>query len=328
MGEESSLFSFFFYVLFVYPACNWILKPGRFSRSKGLTYAIGLLVAISAVKTGLELQERGPNFYQMLDVTRGSSAVDIKRAYKRMSLELHPDKNPSPTAIDDFAALKNGYDVLMDMETREIYNRFGEDKVKSKLVIDEYRVLLEVAIFYVAWGIMTYMLTLGKQSSNARQWAFTGMIAMLVVEVMLLLKELTLPDWFLPQMTEHELVMLGHNLFPAYLNGCRCIGAYLFVDLDEHARRLLLALHEQNKEVLRALADLQQTIAANGGVGGAAAPPTVNQTLQNLEASLRGGAVPAHPAANIMKPDAGKSNTNLYLMIAGYVVLYYVFSGG
>ncbi|KAH8069757.1 hypothetical protein JL721_5646 [Aureococcus anophagefferens] len=147
MGEESSLFSFFFYVLFVYPACNWILKPGRFSRSKGLTYAIGLLVAISAVKTGLELQERGPNFYQMLDVTRGSSAVDIKRAYKRMSLELHPDKNPSPTAIDDFAALKNGYDVLMDMETREIYNRFGEDKVKSKLVIDEYRVLLEVAIF-------------------------------------------------------------------------------------------------------------------------------------------------------------------------------------
>ena len=55
MGEESSLFSFFFYVLFVYPATNWILKPGRFSRSKGLTYAVGLLVAIAAVgmKTSL-----------------------------------------------------------------------------------------------------------------------------------------------------------------------------------------------------------------------------------------------------------------------------------
>ena len=53
-----------------------------------------------------------------------------------------------------------------------------------------------------------------------------------------------------------------------------------------------------------------------------------SDSLDALEASLRGGAVPAHPAANIMKPDAGKSNTNLYLMIAGYVVLYYVFSGG
>lgn len=95
MGEESSLFSFFFYVLFVYPAINWILRPGRFPRGKALWYAVGLLVGISAVKTGLELRERGPNYYQLLDVSRGSSAVDIKRAYKRMSLMLHPDKNPS-----------------------------------------------------------------------------------------------------------------------------------------------------------------------------------------------------------------------------------------
>ena len=217
----------------------------------------------------------------------------------------------------------------MDMEAREIYNRFGEEKVKSKLVIDEYRVLLEVAIFYVAWGIMTYMLTLGKQSTLSRQWVFTGMIVMLVVEVMLLLKELTLPDWFLPAMTEHELVMLGHNLFPAYLNGCRCIGAYLYVDLEEHTRRLLIALHEQNKDVLNVLRDLQASIQSAGGVAGGAAPappPTTSQKLKELEASLRGGPAPAHPAANILKPEV-KSNTNLYLMIAGYMVLYYVFSG-
>ena len=77
------------------------------------------------------------------------------------------------------------------------------------------------------------------------------MIAMLVVEVMMLLKEIELPAWFLPAMTAHELIQLGHNLFPAFLNGCRCIGAYLFVDLDGHQRALLGALHEQNKEVLR-----------------------------------------------------------------------------
>lgn len=327
MGEESSLFSFFFYVLFVYPATNWILKPGRFSRSKGLTYAVGLLVAIAAVKTGLELQERGPNYYQLLNVERGSSAVEVKRAYKRMSLELHPDKNQSPTAIDDFSKLKEAYDVLMDVEMREIYGRFGEDKVKSKLVIDEYRVLLEVAIFYVAWGIMTYMLTLGKQASTGRQWVFTGMIGMLVVEVMLLLKELTLPDWFLPTTTEHELIMIAHNLFPAFLNGCRCIGAYLYVDLDLHTRQLLLALHEQNKDVLNVLRDLQASVAAGGTLGvEPAATPTASQALSNLEATLRGGPPQPHPNANILKPPE-KSNTNLYIMIAGYIVLYYVFSG-
>ena len=54
MGDsESSLFSFFFYVLFVYPATNWLLKPGRFSRTKGLTYAVSLLVAIALLDDAL-----------------------------------------------------------------------------------------------------------------------------------------------------------------------------------------------------------------------------------------------------------------------------------
>lgn len=41
---------FFFYVLFVYPAVSWVLKPGRFSPRKGLTYAIILLLSIASVK--------------------------------------------------------------------------------------------------------------------------------------------------------------------------------------------------------------------------------------------------------------------------------------
>ena len=86
MGDsESSLFSFFFYVLFVYPATNWLLKPGRFSRTKGLTYAISLLVAIAAVKTGLELKEQGPNYYQLMKVGRSATALEIKRSYKTVS---------------------------------------------------------------------------------------------------------------------------------------------------------------------------------------------------------------------------------------------------
>lgn len=219
----------------------------------------------------------------------------------------------------------------MDMEKRDIYNRFGAEKAESKVPIDEYRVLMEVSIFYVAWGIMAFMLTLGKQSSTARQWVFTGAIGLMVVEVMLVLKEVVLPDWVLPQMTEHELIMLGHNLFPAYLNGCRCIGAYLYVDVDGHTRALLLALAEQNKDVLVALRELKAALADGGGFGNGGADalptPTVSQALKDVEASLRGGPPQPHPGANLLKADAPKSNTNLYLMIAGYVVLYYVFQG-
>lgn len=325
--EASSLFSFFFYVLFVYPAASWILKPGRFSRTKGLTYAVGLLVAIAAVKTGFEISERGPNYYQLLEVTRASSALDIKRAYKRMSLTLHPDKNQSPSAVDEFAKVKDAYDVLMDSELKDVYNRFGEEGIKANKRIDEYRMLLEIGVFYAAWGILAFMLTLGKASASARQWVFTGMIVMLVVEVMLMLQEVALPDWFLPSYTEHELVLLLHSLFPAYLNGCRCIGGYLYVDLDDHTRRLLLALHEQNKDILIALKDvLTITAAQEPGTRSRRPPAAPLHKLKDLETTLRGGTPPLHPAAAPLKQES-KSNMGLYLMIAAYIAIYYAFSG-
>ena len=176
MGDsESSLFSFFFYVLFVYPATNWLLKPGRFSRTKGLTYAISLLVAIAAVKTGLELKEQGPNYYQLMKVGRSATALEIKRELQEDVPRAPPRQEP---VGDGVGRLRDAQERLRRPDghgTREVYDRFGPEKLKQKVaVIDEYKVLVEVAIFYAAWGIMTWMLTLGKHNSNARQWVFTA----------------------------------------------------------------------------------------------------------------------------------------------------------
>lgn len=291
------------------------------------------------------MQQRGSNYYVQLDVTRDSNPLEIKRAYKRLSLILHPDKNPSPDATDQFDAVKQAYDVLMDMEFREVYNKFGKEGITQNKRYDETQFLLEAAVFYVSYGMMAFMLTLGKKSGEARNWTFTGLVVMLVLEVAIMTSQTNpLPSWLFPQMTEHEVIWLLHSLFPAFMNGCRSLGSFLFVDLDGQTRQLLLALQEQNKDILLVLREVQigvQTVQTHGGGGGgqrlastgdatvvgaplARATPTGK--LRELQGRLQTSNNVAQ-AVQQLKTDGGKSsNMGFYLMILGYIGISYMFS--
>ena len=307
------------------------------------------------VMLGLEMQQRGPNYYTKLGITRASHPLEIKRAYKKLSLQLHPDKNPSPDATEQFDAVKQAYDVLMDMELREVYNKFGKDGIKNNKRFDETRFLLEVAVFYVSYGMVAFMLTMGKKSGEARNWTFTGMLAMMVLEVAIMTSQSNpLPTWLFPNMTEHEVVLLLHSLFPAFMNGCRSLGSYLFVDLDGQTRMLLLALQEQNKDILLVLREVQigvQTIQTHGGGGGGGGGSSAGNggggarlvtdgspghmlrvtptgKLKELQERLHNSNTTVAQAVSQLKsdPSKGSSNMGFYLMILGYIVISYLFN--
>ena len=74
----------------------------------------------------------GADYYKILGVSKSASAADIKRAYRKLSLKYHPDKNPAPDAATKFAEIAAAYDVLSDPEKRETYNRGGEEAVKMQ----------------------------------------------------------------------------------------------------------------------------------------------------------------------------------------------------
>lgn len=74
----------------------------------------------------------GADYYKILGVSKSASSADIKRAYRKLSLKYHPDKNPSPDASAKFAEIAAAYDVLSDEEKREAYNRGGEEAVKQQ----------------------------------------------------------------------------------------------------------------------------------------------------------------------------------------------------
>src|SRR5205809_3435322 len=66
------------------------------------------------------------DYYEVLGVGRNASEEDVKRAYRKLAVKFHPDKNPDdPHAEEKFKELGEAYDVLMDPDKRAAYDRFG-----------------------------------------------------------------------------------------------------------------------------------------------------------------------------------------------------------
>ena len=73
----------------------------------------------------------GKNYYKILGIPRDADKKTIKKAYRKLALKYHPDKNKAADAEDKFKSISEAYEVLMDDDKRNIYNRFGEEGLKN-----------------------------------------------------------------------------------------------------------------------------------------------------------------------------------------------------
>src|SRR5438552_11175907 len=68
------------------------------------------------------------DYYEVLGVSRGVSADEIKTAYRKLARKFHPDLNPSDKAAEErFKELQEAYDVVSDEENRKLYDQYGEN---------------------------------------------------------------------------------------------------------------------------------------------------------------------------------------------------------
>ncbi|MBN1915266.1 MAG: molecular chaperone DnaJ [Parachlamydiales bacterium] len=72
------------------------------------------------------------DYYQVLGVSRNATSEEIKKAYRKLALKYHPDRNQNdPSSADQFKKVSEAYETLSDDNKRKIYDQYGEEGLKG-----------------------------------------------------------------------------------------------------------------------------------------------------------------------------------------------------
>lgn len=72
------------------------------------------------------------DYYEVLGVSRDVDAAALKKAFRQLAIQFHPDRNNAPDAEERFKEINEAYAVLSDPEKRSVYDRFGHDGLKGR----------------------------------------------------------------------------------------------------------------------------------------------------------------------------------------------------
>ncbi|MFX1465982.1 MAG: molecular chaperone DnaJ [Promethearchaeota archaeon] len=77
------------------------------------------------------------DYYEVLGVSKDASQDDIKRAYRKLAVQYHPDRNKSPDATEKFKEVSEAYAVLSDDEKRRMYDQFGHAGIDGRYTTED-----------------------------------------------------------------------------------------------------------------------------------------------------------------------------------------------
>ena len=81
------------------------------------------------------------DYYEVLGVDKSASADDIKKAFRKLALKYHPDKNPGDKSAEEkFKEVAEAYNVLRDPEKRQKYDQFGRHILPVRRPVWRFRI--------------------------------------------------------------------------------------------------------------------------------------------------------------------------------------------
>ena len=73
------------------------------------------------------------DYYEVLGLSKGASSDEIKKAYRKLAVKYHPDKNPDDNASEEeFKEIGEAYEALSDPEKKSAYDQFGHAAFNSR----------------------------------------------------------------------------------------------------------------------------------------------------------------------------------------------------
>lgn len=201
----------------------------------------------------------------MLGVDRSSDITTIKKSYKRMSLSLHPDKNKSPSAAEEFARVRQAYDTLSSPSLREQYELFGHvrpefdhrGKEGSKTI------MLQIMVHYGVTSVFTFLVTVSQNSGRCMSFSFFLLALMMMIEIALLFRFVQVPvTQPFSSITPACILHVLHAAYPLVMNGYQSIST---AEDSQFAQPLPVLQHlnfaiDSNYSLLRRLDQLRQRI--------------------------------------------------------------------
>jgi curved DNA-binding protein CbpA len=122
----------------------------------------------------------GKDYYKSLGLVRGASEEDIKKAYKKMALKFHPDKNKTPGAEEKFKEIAEAYEVLSDPKKRQVFDQYGEEGLKGIYIC----LLIYYNIFYINYLLgLLWSAKLLEIEITLNSWHFQCIITFNTIDV-------------------------------------------------------------------------------------------------------------------------------------------------